>query len=233
MLDVEAQKALAARWAAEQVRDGMIVGLGTGSTATWAVRALGERVKQGLRLSGVATSKATEALAQSLGITVVALDDSPQLDLAIDGADQVDPQFNVIKGMGGALLREKLVELAARDLLIIVDESKLVPVLGDHGAVPVEIVPFGWRRTQAAVEALGCRAVLRASGSAPFVTDGGHFIFDCHFGPIADPPSLAAQLKALSGVVDHGLFLGLARRVVIGTARGTVEVRYRGTEGGS
>jgi ribose 5-phosphate isomerase A len=132
--------------------------------------------------------------------------------------------------MGGALLREKLVELAARELIIIVDQSKLVTVLGDRGPVPVEIVPFGWQRTKAAVEATGCQATLRIAGSAPFITDGGHFILDCHFGPIADPRALAGQLKALSGVIDHGLFLGVAGRVVTGRADGTVEVRRRGGE---
>jgi ribose 5-phosphate isomerase A len=205
----------------------MVVGLGTGSTATWAVHALGERVQAGLRITGVATSTSTETLARSLGITVVSLDDSPTLDIAIDGADEVDPQLSLIKGLGGALLREKLVELAARALTIVVDQGKLVSVLGSRSPVPVEIVPFGWRRTLARIEALGCRALPRLTGGGPFVTDSGHFILDCGFGPLGDPTALAGRLKALSGVVEHGLFLGLATRVVVGKADGSVEIRER------
>lgn len=227
MLAVEEQKQLAARRAADQVADGMVVGLGTGSTATWAVYALGERVRQGLRITGVATSTSTEALARSLGITVVSLDDSPPLDLAIDGADEVDPHLNLIKGLGGALLREKLVELTARQLTIVVDQGKLVPVLGSRSPVPVEIVPFGWRRTLARLEALGCRAVPRLVDGSPFVTDSGHYILDCRFGPLGDPAALASQIKALPGVVEHGLFLGLATRLVIGQVDGTVEIQER------
>jgi ribose 5-phosphate isomerase A len=227
MLDVESQKQLAARWAADQVIDGMVVGLGTGSTAIWAVHALGERVQQGLRITGVATSASTEALARTLGITVVSLDASPTLDVAIDGADEVDPQLNLIKGRGGALLREKLVELAARELTIVIDQGKLVSFLGSRSPVPVEIVPFGWRGTQARIEALGCLALPRLAGGETFVTDSGHFILDCRFGPLGDPAALAGRLKALSGVVEHGLFLGLATRVVVGKADGSVEIRER------
>ena len=227
MLDVEAQKVLAARWAADQVEDGMVVGLGSGTTATHAVQRLGERVRQGLRITGVATSAATETLGRSLGITVLSLDDCPQLDLAIDGADEVDRNLDLIKGLGGALLREKLVELAARELTIVVDQGKPVLRLGERAALPVEIVPFGWRRTQAAIEALGCQAALRAGPAGAFVSDSGHYVLDCRFGPIRDAPALAAQLKAMSGVVDHGLFLGMATRVVVGQANDAVTVRTR------
>jgi len=205
----------------------MVVCLGTGSTATLAVRALGERVRQGLRITGVATSSSTEQLARSLGIDVIALDESKTLDVAIDGADEVDPNLNLIKGLGGALLREKLVELTARDLTIIVDEGKLVPVLGSRSPVPVEIVPYGWRWTRSRIEAMGCRAVQRLVNGEVFLTDGGHYILDCHFGPLADAPALAQQLKTISGVIEHGLFLGLATRVVIGRADGTVVIRTR------
>lgn len=225
MLDINGQKDLAARWAADQVEDGMVVGLGSGSTATLAVLRLGERVQQGLHITAIATSTATESLARSLGVTVVSLDDSPSLDLAIDGADEVDPQLNLIKGLGGALLREKLVELTANRLTIVVDQSKLVVRLGERAALPVEVVPFGWRRTCATVEALGCQATLRATSSGPFVTDSGHYLLDCRFGPIPDACALAAQIKAISGVVEHGLFLGMATRVVIGQANGAVATR--------
>ncbi|HEY8745083.1 MAG TPA: ribose-5-phosphate isomerase RpiA [Chloroflexota bacterium] len=227
MLATEAQKQLAARWAAEHVTDGMLVGLGTGSTATLAVRALAERVRQGLHVTGVATSATTEQLARSLGIKVIDLDEGKTLDVAIDGADEVDAALNLIKGLGGALLREKLVELTARDLTIIVDEGKLVPVLGYHSPVPVEIVPYGWRWTRSRLEALGCQAEQRLIDGEVFLTDGGHYILDCQFGPLADAPALAQQLKAISGVIEHGLFLGLATRVVIGKANGSVEIRTR------
>lgn len=227
MLDIEGQKRLAARWAADQVTDGMVVGLGTGSTAVMAVQRIAERVREGLSVTGVATSIATDHLARSLGISMGGLDDSPQLDIAIDGADEVDPQLNLIKGLGGALLREKLVELTAKELTVIVDESKPVPVLGSRSPIPVEIVPFGWRRTLARVEALGCRAIPRMDGAGLWQTDGGHYILDCRFGPLAEPAALANRLKTLPGVVEHGLFLGLATRVVIGKADGRVEVRRR------
>jgi len=226
MPDVDALKAHAGRWAAEQVADGMVVGLGSGSTAAHAVRALGERVRAGLRVVGVATSRATEDLARTVGIPLASLDDQPRMDLAIDGADEVDPRLDLIKGHGGSLLREKLVELAATHLLIVVDENKLVDTLGERAAVPVEIVPFGWRRTKMALEALGCAATLRGGGS-PFVTDGGHYILDCRFGSIGQPEQTASQIKALSGVVEHGLFLGMAVQVAVARADGSVQVRHR------
>jgi ribose 5-phosphate isomerase A len=227
MLDTNAQKEQVGRWAAGQVAGGMVVGLGSGSTAACAVRALGERARAGLRITGVATSLATEELARAVGIPVAPFDEQPRLDLAIDGADEVDPRLDLVKGLGGALLREKLVELAAAQLLIIVDESKPVSALGERAPLPVEIVPFGWRRTHAALEALGCTAVLRGGPAAPYLTDGGHFLLDCRFGPIAQPAELAARIKALPGVVEHGLFLDMAGRVAVGQADGSVAVRLR------
>lgn len=227
MLDIDGQKMLAARWAVDQVSDGMVVGIGSGSTATMAVRRLAERVQQGLRLTGVATSIATDNLARRLGIPMLLFDESSHLDMAIDGADEVDPQLNLIKGLGGALLREKLVELTTKELTIIVDEGKLVPVLGSRSPIPVEIVPFGWRRTQARVEALGCKAVPRLHDNELFQTDSAHYILDCRFGPLSDPATIGSGLKALPGVVEHGLFLGLATRVVVGRADGSVEVHVR------
>ncbi len=226
MPDLDALKARAGRWAAEQVADGMVVGLGSGSTAAYAVRTLGERVRAGLRVVGVPTSQATEELARTVGIPLASLDDQPRMDLAIDGADEVDPRLDLIKGHGGSLLREKLVELAATRLLIVVDETKLVDTLGERAALPVEIVPFGWRRTKEAVEALGCAATLRGGGS-PFVTDGGHYILDCRFGSIGQPEQMAARVKALAGVVEHGLFLGMAGQVVVARDDGSLEVRHR------
>jgi ribose 5-phosphate isomerase A len=211
-----AMKERAARHAAGLVQDGMIVGLGSGSTATLLVRALAERAEHGLTFIGVPTSEAIADLARSLGLKVTTIEEQPQLDLAIDGADEVDPALNLIKGLGGALLREKIVESAARKLVIIVDASKLVPRLGSQAPVPVEVVPFGWQNTKRALESLGCVAERRMAGADPFVTDGGHYILHCRFAPIADAHDLGARIKALTGVVEHGLFLGMAQEVIVG-----------------
>jgi ribose 5-phosphate isomerase A len=227
MVSTDAQKLLAANWAANQVQDGMVVGLGSGSTAKLAIRALGERVRQGLKMVGVGTSISMDNYAMSFHMEVWPLEACRKVDIAIDGADEVDPRLNLIKGLGGALLREKLVGLAAGELTVIVDEGKLVPALGSHSPVPVEIVPYGWRWTKSRIEALGCRSVIRMDKNDYYSTDNGHYVLDCQFGTIADAPTLAQQLKAITGVVEHGLFLGIASRVVVGKADGTVEVRVR------
>ena len=216
--DAAGLKERAARAAADAVTDGMRVGLGTGSTAAFAVQALGERVAAGLQIVGVATSEATAAQARGLGIPLAELDDVDALDMTIDGADEVDlARFAVIKGFGGALLREKLVARVTRHQIIIVDAGKLA-VAGLTKPLPVEVVPFGARHTAAALERLGGRAILRERDGAPFITDGGNLIFDCDFGALGDPATLAAAIKGLSGVVEHGLFIGLVHRVIVATA---------------
>lgn len=227
VLDAESQKRVVGEWAAQQVTDGMIVGLGTGSTASHMVRSLAERVRAGLRCRGIATSTATDSLARSLGISMTSLDEVAGIDLAIDGADEVDGDLQLIKGLGGALLREKLVELRAQDLLIIVDHSKLVTRLGERASLPVEIVPFAWKQTHAAVEATGCTAALRGGVATPFLTDGGHYILDCRYPGIEDALALAASLKLLPGVVEHGLFLNMATAVAWATPTGEVQTRRR------
>jgi ribose 5-phosphate isomerase A len=213
---IEMSKRQVAAQAANLVEDGMVVGLGSGSTAALMVQALGERVRNGLRIIGVPTSEATAGLARSLNIPLATLEDQPRLDLDIDGADEVDPLFNLTKGLGGALLREKIVATAASRLAIIVDAGKLVEQLGSHAPLPVEIIPFGWRATQQALAQLGATPALRTQGDAPFVTDGSHYILDCRFPPGTDLPALAPAIKALTGVVDHGLFLGMASLVIVG-----------------
>ncbi len=216
--DAAGLKERAARAAADAVTDGMRVGLGTGSTAAFAVQALGERVAAGLQIVGVATSEATAAQARGLGIPLAELDDVDALDVTIDGADEVDlARFAVIKGFGGALLREKLVARVTRHQIIIVDAGKLA-VAGLTKPLPVEVVPFGARHTAAALERLGGRAILRERDGAPFITDGGNLIFDCDFGALGDPATLAAAIKGLPGVVEHGLFIGLVHRVIVATA---------------
>jgi len=199
--------------AAAEVADGSTVGLGTGSTAEAMIRALGARVAEGLTVTGVATSNRTIALARSLDIPLAALDDVERIDLCIDGADEIDPNVDVVKGKGGALLFEKLVARQAHRYLIIASDEKLVTRLGTRLPLPVEIVPLGWKATARAIAALGLDPTLRSKDDgSPYVTDGGHWIVDCNppAGGIPDPAGLAADLKAIVGVVEHGLFIGMA-----------------------
>ena len=214
------KRAAAARAAAE-VKDGMVVGLGSGSTAAFALEALAERVAGGLRIEGIPTSEATAALARKLGIPLTDFDRHPRLDLTIDGADQVERDtLHLIKGRGGALLREKIVAAASARLVIAIDESKLVDRLGGSTALPVEIVPFGWQTTLDRLAALGCAPQLRRTGERPYTTDGGHYIADCAVPEITDPAALEARLSSVVGVVETGLFLGLASIVVVGRPAG-------------
>ena len=214
------EKQRAAASAADLVKNGMVIGLGSGSTAEIAIRILGEKVKSGLQVIGVPTSHKSEMLAHAFGVRLATLEDYPALDLTIDGADEVElGSLDLIKGRGGALLREKIVASSSRLLIIVVDESKIVNKLGSHGEVPVEIVSFGWQSTAHRVEKLGWKPVLRsASGGVPFVTDGGHYILDCSFEKGISIQSLAAQLHDTVGVVEHGMFLGMATEVHVGSA---------------
>ncbi|MEW5912789.1 MAG: ribose-5-phosphate isomerase RpiA [Thermodesulfobacteriota bacterium] len=211
-------KQQAAEAAVEMVTSGMVVGLGYGSTALLAVRHLAKLVNAG-RLSGivgVACALAMEQEARRLGLTVSSLEEHPQVDLTIDGADEVDPRLNLIKGGGGALLREKVVAQASRREIIIVDESKLSPQLGCKWALPVEVVPFGRRPVGDYIAGLGAKVKLRSGPDGrPFVTDQGNNILDCDFGPMADPAAVARALEGRAGVVEHGLFLGLASQVIV------------------
>jgi ribose 5-phosphate isomerase A len=217
-MDAQQQfKQAAAESAVALVEDGMILGLGTGSTARLAVEALGKRVQSGLRVVGVPTSEFTGQQARSLGIPVSTLDEHPAIDLTIDGADEVEPgSLNLIKGRGGALLREKIVASASKRLVIMVDESKLVGRLGSQFALPVELIPFGWHVAARRLEALGAKVALRTgSDGKPYITDGGHYIVDCAFGPIESPAKLECELNGMVGVVEHGLFLGMATQVIV------------------
>jgi len=218
----ERAKERAARFAASLVEDGMIVGLGSGSTAELAVRALGERLHDGLRLIGVATSQRTAALARRVGIELRDPDSVDRIDLAIDGADEVEERsLGLLKGRGGALVREKLVARMARRLVIIIDDSKLVAALGARFPLPVEVVPFGWRWCARWLEDLGGRPTLRCRPTGhPFRSDNGNLILDVAFGAIADPAWLARTIKMLPGVVDHGLFLDMADLVIVGSETG-------------
>jgi ribose 5-phosphate isomerase A len=220
-------KIVAARKAIKYVQDGMTLGLGSGSTAVHAIRAIGERMRQeGLRVRGVPTSGRSRELAEELGIPLIDLCKLREIDLTIDGADEVDPALNLIKGAGGALLREKIVACASRELVIICDDSKLKPTLGAF-PLPVAIVPFGWRTTRERLLRFGGTITLRmAEGTdAPFVTDDGLYILDMHLGRIGDVPALERDIKKVVGVVEVGLFVHLATRVIVGYADGHTEER--------
>ena len=220
-------KDVAARRAVEFVRDGMTLGLGTGSTSAFMIQALGERVKsEGLQVRGVPTSELSKALALSLGIPVLDLNEAGTLDLALDGADEAGPNMNLIKGGGGALLQEKLVVAAAKEFIVICDSSKLKKTLGKF-PLPVAIIPFGWKTTEARLKSFCPDIFLRlakdGSGS-PFITDDGLYILDLHLGVIANPPELERTLKMIVGVAEVGLFCGMAKRIVVGYADGRSEV---------
>jgi ribose 5-phosphate isomerase A len=220
-MDIEAQKRAAAARAVEFVHPGMRLGLGTGSTAKHFVELLGERVRAGLDVVGVPTSETTRALAEKLGVKLTTLDETPELDLTVDGADEIAPDLTLIKGGGGALLREKIVASASATMLVIADESKCVSQLGQF-PLPVEIVPFGAQATRRAVEAAasaaGCpgAAIMRKGPNGhAFVTDGGHWVLDAQLQRIPDPQALAARLAVIPGVMEHGLFIGLARTAIV------------------
>jgi ribose 5-phosphate isomerase A len=196
------------------VAPGHVVGLGTGRAATAFIEALAVRVRAGLDIRGVPTSRGTAELARRLGIPLTTLDDA-DVDVAIDGADEVDPHLDLMKGYGGALLREKVVAAAARRFVVLVGGEKLVPALGSHGRLPVEIVGFAAGPCRRRLSALGYPPRLRATGSEPIVTDNGNLILDCQVGPLVDPPAVDAAIRAIPGVVGTGLFLGLAHVVLV------------------
>ena len=206
-------KQAAALRALEEVEDGMPLGLGTGSTAAYFIDALGERVRGGLQVAAVATSKATAERAGDFGIPLLENVDRP-IDLTVDGADQIDPRLSLVKGLGGALLREKVVAAASRRMMVIATEDKLVPRL-DHGPLPVEVLPLLWERTAATISALGLEPTLRPAGPAPFVSDNGNLILDCQLNGALEPAQLAAALDAIPGVIGHGLFVGIATEAAI------------------
>ncbi|MDE2819653.1 MAG: ribose-5-phosphate isomerase RpiA [Chloroflexota bacterium] len=220
-------KQQAGEYAAQFVESGMVIGLGTGSTAIFATRQIARRIHGGeLRdIIAIPTSLATEADARELGIPLSTLERHPRSDLTIDGADEVDPDFNLIKGGGGALLREKIVAQATERLIIVVDASKLSQQLGANWAVPVEVFPFGWHSQAGFLRDLGAGVVLRKSGADPFQTDQGNIILDCDFGSIANPAGLSQSLKSRAGIAEHGLFIGLARDVIVAGTDGIRHLR--------
>jgi len=219
-------KQAAAEHGAGLVKSGMVLGLGSGTTSTLMVQAIGRKLREGMLrdVSGVPSSSGIAAVARESGVPLTTLDDHPRLDLNLDGADEVDPNLGLIKGLGGALLWEKIVAAASRQVVIMVDESKLVSRLGTKAPLPVEVVPFGWKTHLAYIESLGGKPTLRTEPDGrPFVTDEGNYILHCRFDGIADPRSLETVLLTRAGVVWTGLFLGVAHQVIVGKADG-VEV---------
>lgn len=230
-MDARQMKIEAARAALSVVKDGMRLGIGTGSTAEEFVRLLAARMgEEGLAVIGVPTSERTAALCRELGVPLATLDEMPQLDLTVDGADEIDPALSLVKGGGGALLREKIVAAASARMIVIADSSKVVDTLGRF-PLPIEVNPFGLRATEIAIAGAAARLglegplVLRMEGEKPFVTDGGHYVIDASFGRIPDPQALANALHAIPGVVEHGLFIALADTAIVADADGVRTLR--------
>lgn len=219
--ELDSLKKAAALKAVEYVQDGMVVGLGTGSTAKHMIIALGEKVRGGMQLRGVPTSHETATLARQSGITLIDSDNRWEIDVAIDGADQVDPSFNLIKGGGGALLKEKIVAASAKQFIVLVDQTKQVPVLGGSFPLPIEVVPFGWGSTAREIEALTMsRVVLRERNGAPFKTEAGNLILDVHLARIDQPKELEIALNQIPGIVETGLFVGRTDILIVGRPQG-------------
>jgi ribose 5-phosphate isomerase A len=223
----DAMKRAAAERAVAEIKDGMVLGLGSGSTAAFAIEALAARGAAGLRIVGIPSSERSAFLARRLGVPLATFAEYRRIDLTIDGADQVERgTLALVKGLGGALLREKIVACASARMIVIVDETKLVERLGGQTPLPVEIVAFGWQTVLERLTVIGCAPRLRLHDGAPFVTDGGNYIVDCDIAEVPDPADLEARLSSIVGVVETGLFVGLASKVMVGRPEG-VEVIER------
>jgi len=219
-LEQEEMKRIAAEKAVDLIENDMIVGLGTGSTVKYALKKIGTRVSEGLKIKGIPTSNETKKLALKYNIPLTTLDEHPEIDITIDGADEIDSDLNLIKGGGGALTREKIIAFHSKKLVIIVDDSKVVKSLGIDFALPVEIVKFGWEATKKTLETFECICSLRKIFEDPFITDNGNYIIDCEFDRIPDPEDLEQKLNMIPGVVENGLFIGLAHKAIVGGTQG-------------
>lgn len=214
-------KEMAAREAVKYVEDGMVVGLGSGSTANKAIQLIGQKVKEeGIGIIGIPTSTASDLLGRAVGIRIGELDDHPQVDLTIDGADEVDPSLNLVKGLGGALVREKIVAASSRVEMIVIDDSKMVDRLCQKSPLPVEIIKYSSKSTMRKLAALGCVPELRMAEDEPFISDNLNYIVHCKFERIDDPRAMEAEIGMIPGVVDSGLFIGLASKVIVASAEG-------------
>ena len=222
-MNIEQLKKIAAEKASEEIREAMVVGLGTGSTVYYALLKIGEMVRDGLNIIGIPTSSGTEKIATEQGIPLSTLAAHPIIELTIDGADEVDAHLNLIKGGGAALVREKIIANASRRILIVVDENKVSRVLGTSFALPVEIVQFGWEATKRVVDQICGQSELRSGIQKPLITDNGNYILDCHFDGIPEPEKVELQLNNIPGVVENGIFVNRADKIIIGTSSG---IRY-------
>lgn len=221
-MEKEELKKLAGEKAVEYVQDGMILGLGSGSTVEYSIKKLGKLVKGGLKIKGIPTSVHTKRIATEENIPLTTLEENPDIDLTIDGADEVDSNLNLIKGGGGALTREKIIAYHSKQVIIIVDDSKVVKALGIDFPLPVEVLKFGWTSTKKVLETFNCNANIRKIMSEPFITDNSNYILDCEFEKIDNPEQLEIDLNSIPGVVENGLFIGLVSKVIIGGKQGIV-----------
>ena len=220
-MEKEELKKLAGEKAVEHIEDGMIVGLGTGSTVEYTLRKLGTLVRDGLKIKGIPTSIHTQRIAKEEQIPLITLEENPVIDVTIDGADEVDSNMNLIKGGGGALLREKVIAFNSKKVIIVIDDSKVVKALGIDFPLPVEVVKFGWTSTKKTLEDFGCNVELRKiMGEEPFITDNSNYILDCEFERIAEPEQLEIDMNNIPGVVENGLFIGLVDEVIVGGKQG-------------
>jgi ribose 5-phosphate isomerase A len=220
-LDKEELKKLAGEKAVDYIQDGMVVGLGTGSTVEYSLRKLGKLVRNGLKIKGIPTSVHTKRIAIQEKIPLTTLDINPVIDITIDGADEVDSNLNLIKGGGGALAREKIIAFNSTKVIIVIDDSKIVKALGIDFPLPVEVMKFGWTSTQKTLEELGCIVELRkVMGNEPYITDNSNYILDCEFERIENPEQLEVDINNIPGVVENGLFIGLIEEVIVGGKQG-------------
>jgi len=215
-------KRIAAQKAVEIIEDDMVVGLGTGSTVKYALEYIGKRIQEGLSIKAIPTSIETKRIAQKEQINIVSLLEHPEIDVTIDGADEVDSNLNLIKGGGGALSREKIIAYHSKKVIIIADESKVVKILGIDFPLPVEVLKFEWESTKKALETFGCEVKIRKIFDDPFITDNGNYIIDCEFEKINDPEQLEIDINMIPGVVENGLFIGLATEVIVGSKQGII-----------
>jgi ribose 5-phosphate isomerase A len=221
-LEPEDMKKIAGEKAAEYVEDGMIVGLGTGSTVEYTIKKIGEMIKNGLEIKGIPTSMHTKKIAKECNIPLTDLEENPVIDITIDGADEVDPNLNLIKGGGGALAREKIVAYHSKKEIIVIDETKIVKGLGVNCPLPVEVLKYGWSSTKKVLEEFGCTVELRKIMSDPYLTDNSNYILDCNFEIIESPEQLEKDINNIPGAVENGLFIGLVDEVIVGSRQGVM-----------
>jgi len=221
-LEPEGMKKIAGEKAAEYIENGMIVGLGTGSTVEYTIKKIGEMIKSGLEIKGIPTSMHTKKIAKECNIPLTDLEESPIIDITIDGADEVDPNLNLIKGGGGALAREKIVAYHSKKEIIVIDETKIVKGLGVNCPLPVEVLKYGWSSTKKVLEEIGCVVQLRKIMNDPYLTDNSNYILDCEFEIIESPEQLEKDINNIPGVVENGLFIGLVDEVIVGSRQGVM-----------